>query len=508
MATPGTSEIGRNVGRYVLFEEIAHGGMATVHIGRLRGSGGFKRTVAIKRLHASFARDPDFVARFLEEAHLAARIQHPNVVSVLDVVAEAGELFLVMEYVHGDSLSNLLLSARRKGDLPSPAIVAQIMTGVLYGLHAAHEARSDRGVALDMVHRDVSPQNIIVGTEGLSRVLDFGVAKAVQAGKTVTKEGVVKGKVAYMAPEQLDTDIAIDRRADVYAVAVVLWEALAGQALYEDLTLPMLIARVLTEDPPLPSTLAPDLPPGIDAVVMKGLARNRDDRYSTAMDMARAIENVIPPVPNREVSEWVQRVVDEALRSRADIVSKVEKLSIPPAEASEGMPESMRGVPPIPVDGSARMSREISGTSVITADLRSLGVIPSSPRGWVLGLVAAAIVLVLVVLFFAWRALAPPAKVAASVASTTPSSPASPPASGSAIVPATAATPTESAAPTATVVTPVPSTTTAPTASATPLATASATAHPRFVPPPPARNCNPPWTIDARGVRSLKRECL
>src|SRR4051812_41626443 len=109
MANPATSEIGRSVGRYVLFEEIAHGGMATVHIGRLRGSGGFKRTVAIKRLHASFARDPEFVTRFLDEARLAARIQHPNVVSVLDVVAEDGELFLIMEYVHGDSLSNLLM---------------------------------------------------------------------------------------------------------------------------------------------------------------------------------------------------------------------------------------------------------------------------------------------------------------------------------------------------------------------------------------------------------------
>src|SRR5262245_3092434 len=178
MAQAEEHPVERVVGRYALYGEIASGGMATVHFERLLGPVGFSRTVAIKRLHPQFAKDPEFVSMFLDEARLAARIRHPNVVATLDVVATKGELFLVMEYVQGESLSRLARAVMARGENLPPRIVASIMCGVLHGLHAAHEARDQRGEPLGIVHRDVSPQNVLVGIDGTARVVDFGVAKA------------------------------------------------------------------------------------------------------------------------------------------------------------------------------------------------------------------------------------------------------------------------------------------------------------------------------------------
>ena len=190
------------LGRYLLYGEIASGGMATVHFGRLMGVVGFSRTVAIKRLHPHYARDPEVVTMFLDEARLAARIRHPNVLPTIDVVAADGEVFLVMEYVQGVPLSHLVQAATEQGRRVPPRIVSSILVDALNGLHAAHEATNERGEPLRLVHRDVSPQNIMVGADGVARVLDFGVAKAMGRLQT-TRDGQVKGKLAYMAPEHL-----------------------------------------------------------------------------------------------------------------------------------------------------------------------------------------------------------------------------------------------------------------------------------------------------------------
>src|SRR5438270_1864420 len=191
-----------NVGRYTVHGELAAGGMATVHIGRMGAAGGFAKLVAIKRMHPQFAKDPDFLAMFLDEARLVTRIRHPNVVQSLDVIVEGGEVLLVMEYIHGDALSRINRVLRSQQARIPLRIAVAIISGVLHGLHSAHEAKSERGEPLGIVHRDVSPQNVLVGTDGAPRVLDFGVAKA--AGRTQqTREGQIKGKLSYMAPEQL-----------------------------------------------------------------------------------------------------------------------------------------------------------------------------------------------------------------------------------------------------------------------------------------------------------------
>src|SRR5271170_1455926 len=163
-------------GRYTIYGKIASGGMASVHFGRQRGGEGFARTVAIKRLHPHLAEDPAFRATLIDEARMAARIHHPNVVPTLDVVTAGGELLVVMEYVRGESLARLLKIERARSRRVPLSIVSAIATGALHGLHAAHEATSDTGAPLDIVHRDVSPQNLLVGVDGLARLIDFGVA--------------------------------------------------------------------------------------------------------------------------------------------------------------------------------------------------------------------------------------------------------------------------------------------------------------------------------------------
>jgi eukaryotic-like serine/threonine-protein kinase len=184
----------RVIGRYALYDVLASGGMATVHIGRLLGPVGFSRTVAIKRLHPRYAGDPEFVSMFLEEARLVARIRHPHVVPMLDVVATAGELFLVMEYVAGESLARLAHAAAERGERVPLRVSVAILSGLLQGLHAAHEAHDEHGQPLGIVHRDVSPQNVLVGSDGQARVLDFGIAKAAGRVQT-TADGQVKGKL-------------------------------------------------------------------------------------------------------------------------------------------------------------------------------------------------------------------------------------------------------------------------------------------------------------------------
>jgi serine/threonine protein kinase len=313
------------VGRYALYGKIASGGMATVYFGRMVGAAGFTRTVAIKRLHPHLAEEPDFVSMMMDEARLAARVQHPNVAQTLDVVTTGGELLLVMEYVAGESLSRLLRSESARQRHVSPPIVSAVMNGVLHGLHAAHEAKSDRGVPLGIVHRDVSPQNVLVGVDGLARVIDFGVAKAAGRLQT-TREGVVKGKVAYMAPEQL-SGRAATRQADVYAAGVLLWETLAGRRLIQADDDAGMFAQVLSGPRDSPSRWVAGLPPELDAVVMRAIDRDPAARFATAREMADALVRAMPPALGTDVGAWVEEVAKQVLDKRSAQLAEIESSS-------------------------------------------------------------------------------------------------------------------------------------------------------------------------------------
>jgi eukaryotic-like serine/threonine-protein kinase len=319
-APPGATA--RHVGRYTLYGELASGGMATVHLGRLRGPVGFSRTVAIKSLHSHYAKDPEYVAMFMDEARLAARVRHPNVVPTLDVVALQGELFLVMEYVQGETLANLVRASRSHGERIPPAIAISIVVGALLGLHAAHEATNDRGERLDIVHRDVSPQNIIVGVDGVARMLDFGVAKATEHLHETTHQGQIKGKLSYMAPEQLRGE-RVNRQIDIYGAAAVLWEALTCQRLFAGKSEGEIHDKVLLMTIEPPSKHAAGLPAGVDAIVMKGLARERSQRFSSAREMALALQSC-GVAPATDVGEWVEARADEMLARRATWIAQIE----------------------------------------------------------------------------------------------------------------------------------------------------------------------------------------
>ncbi|MBI5535230.1 MAG: serine/threonine protein kinase [Deltaproteobacteria bacterium] len=313
------------IGRYLLFDALASGGMATVHLGRLIGPVGFSRTVAIKRLHSYLAKQTEFASMFIDEARLAARIRHPNVVPILDVVALPSELFLVMEYVEGESLSKLLASTKVQNKGIAPKIAAAILVGVLHGLNAAHVATDERGFPLGMVHRDVSPQNILVGVDGLARMVDFGIAQASQRLQ-ITGTGIVKGKVEYMSREQVCFE-RVDLRTDIYAASVVLWEALTGQRLFKGTDPRELKKQIIAGTPHPPSKLASAVSPELDAVVMRGLSTDASQRYPSAAEMAADLEKTGGIASQREVSEWVREIAAPVIAVRAGMVARVEAWS-------------------------------------------------------------------------------------------------------------------------------------------------------------------------------------
>lgn len=347
---------GRRIGRYEMFEEFASGGMGKVHFGRLVGDVGFARVVAIKRLHPHLAQEKSFVDMFIDEARLAARIHHPNVVATLDAVSEQGELLLVMEYITGVPLATLLRSATDRRARMPPKIALRVVSDVLYGLHAAHTAENEEGAPLGIIHRDVSPQNVMVGADGLTRVLDFGIAKAATRIHS-TQGGHLKGKLAYMAPEQiLDHDLG--PFTDVYASSVVLWECLTGQRLFVASNEGAMIAKLLEAPIHNPSRFAPEVPESLGELVLRGLARDPAQRFATARDMAVALESHGPVALPNEVAEWLKGVdapsLDELERHETDVRtatapgSRQPRVSAtPPARASRAPDDEVLSAAPL-----------------------------------------------------------------------------------------------------------------------------------------------------------------
>ncbi len=279
----------KRYGRYETLRLIASGGMASVYLGRALGAGGFERLVAIKVMHPHIAHERDFVSMFLDEARLAARIRHPNVVPTLDVASDG--TFIVMEYVEGASLFAIsrMLREEEGALLPLPVALRIFIDG-LEGLGAAHELKGADGELLNIVHRDVSPQNIIVGVDGISRITDFGVAHA-RSRITSTRGGQLKGKLPYMAPEQLRSE-PVDRRTDVYAAGVVLWELLTGAPLFVGDSDAAIACSILDGPPRSPRELNGAVPAAVDEVCMRAIL-TRDERISSAAEFVEALEDAV-----------------------------------------------------------------------------------------------------------------------------------------------------------------------------------------------------------------------
>jgi serine/threonine-protein kinase len=486
----------RVVGRYMLYGEIAAGGMATVHFGRLLGPVGFARTVAIKRLYPHFAKDAEFVAMFLDEGRLAARIRHPNVVQTLDVVATQGELFLVMDYVHGESLSRLRrLAAERNEPIPL-RIATSILSGTLHGLHAAHEATTEHGESLDIVHRDVSPQNVLVGTDGIARVLDFGVAKAVGRAHA-TRDGKLKGKLAYMAPEQLEGRAT--RQTDIFAASVVLWEVLTGERLFGGDDEREVIGKVLGRRPEPPSLWIARRkgPPGathrqledLDAVTLRGLSQRPEDRFETARSMAIALERCMGIASPTEVGEWLEHTAGDFLRQRSGHVAEIESHSTSSPRVTAATP-GPGGLPvPVPSTAEPLVHTQVSSTTVSgsTSPTR-----PTRRRSWGWAAVAGLGVTLLVLVGLSRRQSSavrqPP--LAASAMISASSAPVPEPSAASPSPPASEPAATVSVA------------------RVNDAGRPQRGVAPRRPAPPRKLDCNPPYTVDEAGHQNFKEECF
>jgi serine/threonine-protein kinase len=315
-------------GRYTILGTIAKGGMGSVYLGRVTGSAGFSRLVAIKRLHPDLAVEKEFVGMLVDEARLASQIRHTNVVDTLDLVVSDGAFSLVLEYVEGNSLSKLLRRARELGEPVPRPIAFAIMYGVLRGLDAAHEARSEDGQPLGIVHRDVSPQNVLLGVDGIPRVIDFGVAKAIGRFDS-TRPGEVRGKFSYMAPEQMQAR-PVTRQVDVYAAGVVLWELLVGRKLFDAEDQRAVCAAVLRGQISPPSREAADIPPALDAIVLRATAHDLGERYLTTREVLADLEK-LERASDDEVGAWVRRLSAKELAKR-------QRMILDAAPATDGRP--------------------------------------------------------------------------------------------------------------------------------------------------------------------------
>jgi serine/threonine-protein kinase len=299
--------------------------MATVYLARRAGVGGFQRFVAIKRLHAHLAEEAEFVEMFLDEARLAALIHHPNVISITEVGANERGYYLVMDYVEGDTLARLLAIAAEQNTVLPIGIGLRIVIDMLTGLHASHELCDDQGEIMGLVHRDVSPQNVLVGVDGISRLSDFGVARAA-ARLAGTRAGQLKGKIAYMAPEQAAADDAIDRRADVFSAGVVLWEVLTGRRLFKSTNDAATLSRVVSERVEPPVSIIEGLDTRVSDICMKALERPLGRRYQTAALFADQLEQAAGRrgllASSKDVALYLQKVLGEEISQQREAVRR------------------------------------------------------------------------------------------------------------------------------------------------------------------------------------------
>jgi serine/threonine-protein kinase len=361
--------------------------MATVYLARLGGAGGFQRFVAIKRLHPHLAKDNEFTQMFLDEARLAARLHHPNVVPILEIGESVDGYYLVMEYIEGDTLARILARSAQAGRALPPKVAIRACLDALLGLHTAHELCDDDGKPLFIVHRDVSPQNILVGVDGTSRIADFGVARATSRLST-TRTGQLKGKLAYMAPEQARGK-EVDRRADVFAMGIVTWEALGQKRLFKGEGEADTLNRVLYEPIPKLRAANPTVPAELEAVVMKALDRDPDQRWATAADFADALEKAARTVgvlgTSRDVQQHLDAVLGTDISQQRDAVRAWLARSEPSQRMSGAMlahansVTKVEGARPTGPDGSGQQNSVSSVSSAVIALPGSATSSPSSP---------------------------------------------------------------------------------------------------------------------------------
>ncbi|MFO0568785.1 MAG: serine/threonine-protein kinase [Polyangiaceae bacterium] len=307
------------LGRYRVVDEIGVGGMASVHLARADGPGGFQKWVAIKRIHRHLAEDEQFIRMFLDEARIAARISHPNVAQVFDLGKQRDTYWIAMEYLHGEPMREIMRAVEEAGAPPmGPQLAAKVIADAAEGLHAAHELRDKDGKLLNLVHRDVTPHNLFLTYDGAVKVVDFGIAK-VTGRLSTTRAGTLKGKLAYMSPEQVQ-GVSIDRRTDIFALGVVLWELTTGRRLFRMDSDLETLERVQACVVPPPSSIVDNYPVELESIVMRALAKDANKRYPSAREMSRALQQYVMRVGAfigpEETGAYVKQVLSDRYQKR------------------------------------------------------------------------------------------------------------------------------------------------------------------------------------------------
>src|SRR5262245_35849491 len=331
------------LGRYRVVDEIGIGGMASVHLARVEGPGGFQKWVAIKRIHPHLVEDDQFVDMFLDEARIAAGINHANVAQVFDLGKDESTYWIAMEYLHGEPLREVMRRVEERSDRVPFHIAARICADAAEGLHGAHELRGRNGQLLNLVHRDVTPHNLFITYEGYTKVVDFGIAKVIDRLAS-TRAGTLKGKLAYMSPEQVRGQ-EVDRRTDIFALGVVLWELTTNRRLFRMETDLDTLEKVQACVVPLPTTLMSNYPPELEQVVMHALPARREDRFQTARELSRALQRFLMTqgtfVGPEDVGDYIKDLFTDRVRKRerylewaAEVTSAVDVEELRKQQAS------------------------------------------------------------------------------------------------------------------------------------------------------------------------------
>jgi serine/threonine-protein kinase len=352
--------------KYRPIAKLGQGGMAQVFLAMASGPVGFNKLVVIKEILEELADDPEFVTMFLDEARLAARLNHPNVVQTTEVGVEGSRYYICMEYLEGQPL-NRIFGKFPRGEL-SRGMMVRILIDTLAGLHHAHEVCDLDGTPLQVVHRDVSPHNVFLTYAGQVKVVDFGIAKAVSSSNK-TQTGVMKGKVNYMSPEQAQGE-KVDRRSDVFAVGMMLWDVLAGRRPFQGMTDIAIIHKVMTGDIPSPRTVVADVPQVLELICMKALARDRNDRFATAAEMASALEEALDELGERgSVRDAGQLVATRFAEDRERMKKLIESQVAQMQRASATGPVAL---PVVVQERSELTSREGRGATPVASSIPSL----------------------------------------------------------------------------------------------------------------------------------------
>ncbi len=318
----------RQFGKYHLIAHLATGGMADIYLASHKSIGGFEKLLVIKRILPNLANDGRFVKMFLDEARIAAQLNHPNVIQIFDLGQIQGRFFIAMEYLSGESLSMIIKSCRRhKQPFPSRLAAGMVMQAA-EGLHHAHIMTSADGKPLGIVHRDISPQNIFVQYDGGVKVVDFGIAKAIDRS-TRTRTGTLKGKYAYMSPEQVEGK-DLDARSDVFALGIVLWECLASRKLYKQENDLELLKAVVDKDAPSPQLVNPSVPEPLANIALKALARKVEDRYQSAVELRNALATYLKTVKEdadtMAIGRFMQDLFSERIAKKKTIIEGARAL--------------------------------------------------------------------------------------------------------------------------------------------------------------------------------------